>query len=323
MHYGNPPSNSPPPINFQKYLPSSFTNIFSGSNPFNGSNSGGGRDAQIMDTTAAVGGNGDGSDTNQYGDPQGTMYRGGSPDFYRTGVVNENGGGGFTPTPYRPQIGNGASVQDLHRDLYQSGNGELTSWPKDSTDAVGEKGGGVATTMAIPENGGGRAPQEQTNSPLGPKQEKRMEQVQQASASAGAKLETASNEQSTQMKHAPPKASIKQYKPKADGTGGLHTDKKWSQLSKSERKEVKAIHGDKAKDAFQKQRAKSMGYENEQAKKDDFAAKRKAVSSDATHADKRAAGMAPNQRRKAERRAKRAEAQKFKDDKVKKITGKS
>lgn len=137
-----------------------------------------------------------------------------------------------------------------------------------------------------------------------------------------------SNSESMDIKkYAPPKASIKDHKPKADGTGGLHTDKKWSQLSKSERKEVKSIHGDNAKNSFQDQRAKSMGYENEQDKKDDFALKRKVVAGEASHAETREAGMGSNQQRRAAKRAARekkreqkAKAQQFKDDKVKKIT---
>ena len=75
-------------------------------------------------------------------------------------------------------------------------------------------------------------------------------------------------------------------KPKADGTGGLHTDKKWSDLTRKERKEVKNIHAQGsngnfkgAKDSFQDQRAKSMGYDSEQSKKDDWKRKRNNSSS--------------------------------------------
>ena len=76
-------------------------------------------------------------------------------------------------------------------------------------------------------------------------------------------------------------------KPEADGTGGLYTDKKWSELTKDQKEEIKVIHAQGpdgefkgAKDSFQDQRAKSMGYDSEQSKKDDWEQKRNNSSSE-------------------------------------------
>ena len=70
-------------------------------------------------------------------------------------------------------------------------------------------------------------------------------------------------------------------KPEADGTGGLYTDKKWSKLTDKEKEEIKVIHAQGpdgpfkgAKDSWQHQRAKSMGFESEQDKKDTWEAMR-------------------------------------------------
>lgn len=400
MYYGMPPFGGSKFIDFQKYLPPSFNNIFQDHTRAVGENGGGGG-GQIMTMAYPEAGGGRPAPDDNMTPGIWREGNGGSgpkpgPGMLTTMAVGEEGGGGTQ----LPDFGNIDGPKGATQAVGENGGGKIDSPPATvgAPDPWDDTGSGVATTMAIPENGGGRTPQEQTPDSLGPKLQRRVDkhrerlhsrdlkmhdrlqkmeskgrsqehiegrirrfndrtndirtkfdldmrdhvgyqsprsgqeqaakdqflQNYQASASAKAKLEEFQNSQTTTMKHAPPRIN----KPKADGTGGLHTDKKWSQLSKSERKEVKAIHGDNAKNSFQDQRAKSMGYKNEQDKKDDFALKRKVAAGEATHAETRAAGMGSNQQRRAakraereEKRAKRAKAQKFKDDKVKKITG--